>query len=378
MYKKYEYVVIGGGIAGICTAYFLCKHSNSVLLVEEDKAVLNQASKAAGGFLSPLLGKDNTFKSLVNNALKFSVDFYKNILKDDFENKGVYRLAKNEEDRLKFDSYKPFMDFDYKEYEDGFFFDIGSKVSAKDVANALCNDFEIALEYKVKNIKQNKDEKWIINNEIEASKVILTTGYKTDLIDESYFQIRAVWGQRIDILTSTQNSINYHKECSVSSSKKYNNKNLICIGATHHRLDNYTNLEAKEFLKQTQKQNTEKLLSLAEDIIKLDDIEVVNTKIGARACSVDYFPIVGELIDSKKTIEKYPHLVNGSFVTDDKLIKKKGIYVLNGIGGRGFVLSPYLANCLVDYLVNNKPIQYEVLANRLFKRWVKKIKLNNC
>jgi glycine/D-amino acid oxidase-like deaminating enzyme len=118
-------------------------------------------------------------------------------------------------------------------------------------------------------------------------------------------------------------------------------------------------------------------LSLAQDIINLKDIEIIDIKVGARSCSVDYFPMVGELIDSKASIEKYPHLINGSFVTDDKLIKKKNLYIINGVGGRGFVLSPYLANSLVEFLMNKKVINESILTNRLFKRWVKKIKLNN-
>lgn len=82
--------------------------------------------------------------------------------------------------------------------------------------------------------------------------------------------------------------------------------------------------------------------------------------------------MLGKIIDSEKTIEKYPHLKNGSHIKNNMLITKDDLYVINGVGGRGFVLSPYLANLLVENIINQKDIQEEVLTHRLFKRWVKR------
>jgi len=378
MYKNYDYIIVGAGIAGVCTAYFLSKYSKSVLLIDKNDCLLSEASSAAGAFLSPLLGKENPFKALVSDSLDFSIDFYKEILKDDFINCGVCRVPKDENDKQKFEEYESFMDFEYEKTDKGYFFDIGSRITPKDFAQKIKNEFETLLNYKVFSLKQDEKLKWIINDELITSNLILATGHNVNLIKEDYLKIRPVWGQKIDILTSSINCINYHKECSVSSSSKHeNNRHLISIGATHHRFNESSDLECKKLLKEIEEENNEKLLSLAQDIINLKDIEIIDIKVGARSCSVDYFPMLGELIDSKASIEKYPHLINGSFVTDDKLIKKKNLYIINGVGGRGFVLSPYLANSLVEFLINKKSINESILTNRLFKRWVKKIKLNN-
>ena len=48
--------------------------------------------------------------------------------------------------------------------------------------------------------------------------------------------------------------------------------------------------------------------------------------------------------------------------------------MINGVGGRGFVLSPYLANELVEHIINNKEIEDNLTTHRLFKRWAKKQK----
>ena len=118
--------------------------------------------------------------------------------------------------------------------------------------------------------------------------------------------------------------------------------------------------------------DTKKLLEKANDILELENIEVVDIKIGARASSIDYFPMVGNLIDSKNSFKSYPHIKNGAFIKDEQLILYENLYTLNGVGGRGFVLAPYLANILSEFVVNGEEMPKEVLNYRLFKRWAKK------
>ena len=105
---------------------------------------------------------------------------------------------------------------------------------------------------------------------------------------------------------------------------------------------------------------------------RLEDVEVIDIKIGARASSVDYFPMVGKFVDSKKSIEKYPHIKNGTHIKNDNLIMIDDLYVLNGVGGRGFVLSLYLANQLVQNVISNKALDEDITNYRLFSRWAKK------
>ncbi|NLO17076.1 MAG: FAD-dependent oxidoreductase, partial [Arcobacter butzleri] len=119
-------------------------------------------------------------------------------------------------------------------------------------------------------------------------------------------------------------------------------------------------------------EDTQKLLSLANDIIKLDDLEVLEAYGGARASSYDYFPIVGDIIDDEKTLKEFPYLKHGTRVKEDRFTKKDNLFILNGVGGRGFVLSPYIANILVEYIINQKTINEEIRSDRLFKRWVRK------
>lgn len=382
--KTYEHIIIGAGIAGCSLAYFLNKSSKNTLLIDKNSDVAFGASGVAGAFLSPLLGKDNEFKNLVTKALKFSIDFYKQEFSEYLENCGTLRIPKNSLDDEKFQEYIEFMDFEFYEKNNGYFFPIGSSVKPYEICKKLTKDIEKLLSYEVKTLEKTEDF-WLINSEIKAKNIFLTTGANIKLIDEPYFDLRAVWGQKIDILSSTKLFYNYHKECSLSKSIEENKKHKISIGATHNRFEDDMsnssfNLELKDinYINHNEKtlkivqNDTKKLLERAKDILNLEDVEVVDIKIGARASSVDYFPMVGELIDSKKSFKAYPHLKNGAFIKDEQLSLYRNLYTLNGVGGRGFVLAPYLAKILSEFLVNNNELPKEILNFRLFKRWAKK------
>lgn len=379
--QEFDYIVIGAGIAGCSLAHFLSKYSKSVLLIDKNDDVAFGASGAAGAFLSPLLGKPNKFKDLVTNALKFSMNYYKKYFLEDLINCGTCRIPKNSEDEEKFQTYIPYMDFEYEKFEKGYLFKIGSVVKPYEICKKLSNDTAKLFNYEVEKIEKI-DDFWFINNEIKAKNLFLTTGADISLIEEKYLDIRAVWGQKIDVFTTTKVEVNYHKESSLSISNK---DGIVSIGATHHRFDdkkqensydlklkNINKLKHNDYTNNIMQEDVNELLKKANDIKTLDDVKVLDIKIGARASSVDYFPMVGKLVDSQKSFEKYPHLKNGFQIKNENLELIDNLYILNGVGGRGFVLSLYLANNLVENIFNNQELDEEITNFRLFKRWAKK------
>ena len=126
--KKYDYIIIGSGIVGCSLAYFLKKYSNNILLIDKNSDVCFGASGAAGAFLSPLLGIDNSFKTLVTDALKFSTKFYEENFPQSFVKSGTIRIPKNKADEDKFNNYIPYIDFPFEKKENGYYFEIGSTV----------------------------------------------------------------------------------------------------------------------------------------------------------------------------------------------------------------------------------------------------------
>jgi tRNA U-34 5-methylaminomethyl-2-thiouridine biosynthesis protein MnmC len=361
MPKVYDYIIVGAGIAGCSTAFFLSKYNQNILIIDKEK-IASGGSGAAGAFLSPLLGKDNLFKDLVNNALKFSINFYSKNFKNNFDNCGVLRIPQDEIDRDKFKNYKNFMDFKFEEKninnDNGYFFDIGSIVNSKNICKDLIQNIKQKLNYEVKNIEY-KNKTWIINSDIYTKNIILTTGAE-DILNEEYIQIRPVWGQRIDIQSDYDLKYNIHKSHSISK----NINNSISLGATHHIGIKNQNIQMED---------TQKLIEKTKQIIPIDNnIKVTNIYTGCRACSVDYFPIVGEVIDSKKAIEKYPSLKKGTKIPLKNIPKYQNLYIINGVGGRGFVLSPYIANNLVEFIINDKDYEEKTKPDRLFTKWIRK------
>lgn len=366
---NYDYVIIGAGISGCSVAYELSKYNSNILIIDKNVDVASGASGAAGAFLSPLLGKNNPFKDLVTKSLKYSTHFFKTNFPKYINTCGTTRIPQNEIDEEKFKSYIPFMDFDYEKENKGYYFKIGSVVDSFHMCQAMLelSSKSVAKRfgYEVTKVVPSGDS-WIINDEILAKKIIFTTGSEVSLIDQFYLKIRPVWGQRIEVSTSTTFNHNYHKACSISQSKSYKgNKHFVSVGATHHRdVDEIDDIDA----------NTKELLQKANEIKELKDVTVLNHYTGARACSIDYFPIVGNIIDSTKTLADFPYLVNGTHVDSTRFTRFTNAYVLTGVGGRGFVLAPYLASLLVNSIIENKELDKSITIDRLFQREVKRIK----
>jgi len=384
--RIYDYVIIGSGIAGSCIAHEL--KDEDVLILERNATLASGGSGAAGAFLNPLLGKNNNFKTLVNKCLLYANAFYKKTIPSSFFNVGVLRIPKNEEDRAKFEGFKNDNDFEYEEKNDGYFFNIGAHVIAKEACETLSKNAKIKCSYDVKHIKYI-NRLWNINNEILCRNLIITSGKETELFEEDYINIRAVWGEKIDISSTTCISYNAHKDCSLSSSYEKLNagRYKLSIGATHHRFDDkkLENEYQKELdtLNKSYTSNETKCLSTedstslikkANEITKLKDVKILNIRRGARACSFDYLPLLGKVIDSKKTLEAYPYLKKGTKVPRNKFHQHERLFILNGLGGRGFVMAPLLSKMLVAHIKNETELPSDITLDRLFERWVRKIK----
>lgn len=367
--KSYEYIIIGAGISGCCIAYELSKYSNDILIIDRLEDVASGASGAAGAFLSPLLGKPNQFKDLITSSLGHSTQFYTQFFPEHIQRCGTTRIPQNKEDAEKFLSYIPFMDFEYTKEGDGYFFPIGSVVNSRTLCKSMLKKCEKAVEtkfnYEVDTLVY-QDDFWILNGKLRCKNIIIATGSQLNLLNQFYLKIRPVWGQRIDVSTTSSFTHNYHKACSISKSKSlFNGKNCISIGATHHR--DKVGIENRD-------KNSEELLLKANDIYPLTKAEVTAHYSGARACSVDYFPMLGRVIDAKKTLEEFPYLINGTTVDSTRFTRLPNCFLSTGVGGRGYVLAPYLAQTLVNNIIHNKAIDEKLTVERLFKREVKRIK----
>jgi glycine/D-amino acid oxidase-like deaminating enzyme len=344
--RVFDFVVIGGGIAGLLSAYFL-KEYNTLLV--DKKGILEGASKAAGAFLFPKVGINTTYTRFINDAIINSISFY-NSLGINTYTKGVLILPRDERDIEKFKKYEKEIKIPYKKVDGGFFFDIGSVIDPEDVKEKIKVNFE-----KLEVNSLQKNEFWEINGEIKAKNIILATGYES-IIDIPYINIRPIWGERIEIKSTINSKYRlYHKNCSVGIVG-----DIIKIGATHKR----NCLECKENLDEANE-----LINKAREIVDINEFEITDIKGGFRAASVDYFPVVGKIIDVKKTLLNDKHIVKGDMPKEIFYID--GLYIINGMGGRGFSNAYVCAKMLKDFIVDKKDLG--VIDNkRLFIKWARK------
>jgi tRNA 5-methylaminomethyl-2-thiouridine biosynthesis bifunctional protein len=352
----FDYAVIGAGISGASITHFLTQKGQSVALFD-DRGIAGGGSGAAGAFVSPKVSHGGELKAIINEAFIYSTQFYSENFPQFFNQTGVVQLPSNTNELNTYateanNSAKP----DLLELVQGDtthnYEPKAGTVNAKKMCEALAQKATF-FNQKINSLLYN-DNFWQLD-EFQAKHVILTTGAYSNLLGEEYLGIRPVWGQRCDVTTTTKVDVNYHKGVSVAKTDEEGN---FAIGATHQRfvLD-----------QPCSDQENEKLIEKAINYLKLENINVVKSYCGARAASNDYVPLVGRVVDSAKTVESYPSLKKGTKIPKENFVYYPNLFMINGLGGRGFVLGPFLADQLLCGQVDG------VLdPTRMFVRWVRK------
>jgi len=370
----YDFLIIGAGSAGANCAYTLNKAGKKVLIVDKE-GVAKGASGAAGAFLSPLPGKKNSYNSLVNTALSYSMDFYEKLMPETITKKGVLRVSndnfndaklKDNELNNKYLSTDDLHEISkqFKEI-DGYFYSNAAIINPSEVCQNLIKDCDF---YHI-DIKELKlvDGYYHIDN-IKAKNIILSQGVNIPLINYPYVKISPMFGLKIDVKTSTNIPFNIHKSISISTNKK---DGTVAIGATQENhssvdIECTTTCDKCSFYIDKDKEDVASLIKQSKELIKLDDLEILKISKGARATIKSYFPVVGKIIDYDSSIKKHPSIKKGTKVPEDLLEYYPNIYTINALGSRGFVFGPYLANILKENILDGVDIPKDISLEKLF------------
>jgi len=367
--KTYDVIVVGAGIAGCSSAYFLKQRGLKVLVLDRAGVAVEGGSSAAGAFVSPKIGKGSSLQSLTNEAFEFSKNFYLETFSEHFRQTGVIRIPKDEDDAKKFSEYETFNsstrqwissenleELGIKKPFESLLFDEAGVCESSNMCQAFLKD----IEYQRHDVKflSYEDDKWEVG-EYRAKKLILATGYENKFFDMRYMGIKGTWGTRGDYKSSLNLDISMHKKISISA----NIDGVIKIGATHEKEVNTCIRCGEEPLKD--------LLSVASTMVDTSDFKLQETFCGMRAGSKDYFPLLGSVISVYEMLENYPKLPRGERLKEAP-IKMDNLYVCNGLGGRGFVFAPFMGKMLADNIVDGTPIDERINPDRLFLKWCRK------
>ncbi|ACM93579.1 FAD dependent oxidoreductase [Nautilia profundicola AmH] len=361
--KHFDFIIIGGGIAGLLAAYEFKEYNT--LLIDEDGILTSGASAAAGAFLFPKVGFDTAYTRFINNAIVDSLSFYEKVGIDTHKI-GVTLLPRDERDIEKFKKYEKEIRLPFEKKYGGFFFKDGGVVFPEEVKEKIKVDYEIN---QIKNLYKD-GEYWCVG-EYKTKNVILATGYK-EIIDIPYINIRPIWGERIEgrgeingkwkTYPTSQNGklkevlpCHFHKNCSLTEVD-----GIIKIGATHKR-NCYECHENEE--------EAYELIEKAKEIVDIQNFKISKIIGGFRAASVDYFPVVGKIIDVNESLSMNPKIVKGEMPKFLNFID--GLYIINGMGGRGFSNAYACAKALKEHIINEKELGI-LDSKRLFIKWARK------
>jgi tRNA 5-methylaminomethyl-2-thiouridine biosynthesis bifunctional protein len=330
----HDFLVIGGGIGGASISYFLHRAGYSVALLEK-RGLGFGGSGAAGAFIHWKLEKDGDLAKLNNLATSFSLQFYEKYFPTHFH-KAISDYYKIDGDITKV---------------------VSGVVDATLILKAMTKGIRV-YETNVEELKRVSGV-WNLNGH-KGRKIIFATGAFPFPIYEPYIQIRPIWGQRIDVHSQTKTRLIQHNEVSISQSIW----GIHRIGATHHR---------NVFSKEVSYEESDKLLQKALKIVNLEEAVISKTYSGTRSASTDFFPILGKIVNSNETKQKFPQIRNGRAYSHEDYVYYKNIYLFTGFGGHGFTLAPYLSYKFIKNLKSGKEFLDDfVEPHRFFTRWVKK------
>ncbi|MDF1877646.1 FAD-binding oxidoreductase [Sulfurimonas sp. SAG-AH-194-L11] len=361
----FDIAIIGAGINGCACAYELTKKGKRVALFDKD-GVASGGSGAAGAFISPKFSKSGELKELLHCAFVYSMDYYEKEFPHILQKSKLLHIAKDEADDEILRVYKEHTDlelFDTPKNERESLVIKAGLVNAKALCNAMAKSAQ-SIKEEVTSLEYDNGV-WIINETYTAKEIILATGAYKQIIQEPYIQLRGIWGHRIDVETTTKNPHSIHQYVSISPSEN----GALAIGATHNvHYHPQTSTGAYNV-----QEGREELLEKASRSIKLENVKVVKDYTGLRSGSFDYLPLVGSLVLSHETLKNK----NIHFQTKKPNYWEYTYYpqltMINGSGGYGFVLAPYLAKILTENIHTSKEIPKGLLPARFFARWAKKI-----
>ena len=239
--KKYDVIVVGAGIAGCSSAYFLKQKGLKVLVIDRSGVAASGGSAAAGAFVSPKIGKGSELQTLTNEAFEFSKNFYLQNFPKYFTQTGVIRIPKDEDDAKKFKEYEAHNEAKRKllslaeldalgidnSYESVLFSEAGV-CDAPKMCEAILED----LEYEQHELKSlvYEDGCWIVGDYC-TQYLVLATGYENKYFDMRYMGVKGTWGSRGDYETDIDLDVSMHKQISVSA----NIDGIVKLGATHEK-----------------------------------------------------------------------------------------------------------------------------------------------
>ncbi|MFN6943638.1 MAG: NAD(P)/FAD-dependent oxidoreductase [Cytophagaceae bacterium] len=348
--KKYDYIIIGQGIAGTILGYILLKKGYKILIVNNSSA--NTSSQVAAGICNPVTGKKMNLTWAAPKLFPYLNSFYKdfeNFLGEDFfhpmpiyrpyvsveeqnywqaklENPTVQSVVNENPDDQK---YEPYIHCPYN----GFEIKMGGWLDLPKMLSSFKKHLEengLYIEASFLHEDLYLDDV-ILWGDFEARGLIFCDGSSGPA--NPYFRWLPFTLTRGDILTL------YSKELKIKNI--VNKGGIFILPLGNNRFRSGATYDWKFIDPGPSEKGREEIRQKLEKILKVP-FEIVDHHAGVRPAVVDRKPLLGV----------HPEI--------------KNIFIFNGLGTKGVSLAPYFAEEMSEFLISGKDPEPTVNINRFF------------
>lgn len=345
-----DYIIVGNGLAGISFAEIALQNNKSIYVFDNNS---QPSSRVAGGLYNPVVLKRFSEVWKAKEQIDFAFPLYHTIQAKlnvvfDFELPILRKLYSVEEQNNWFQAadkpnLAPFLDsklvttsydsiaapFHYGKVNHTGYLEISILIEAYTNYLKLLNCFS-SEPFDYDNIDFLENE--VQYKDIKAKHIIFAEGF--GLHSNPFFNDLPLDGTKGELLIIKAPNLKLDVVIKSSVFILPIGNDLYKVGATYDWSDKTNNpTEAGK----------QELIEKLNELISCD-YEIVQHFAGVRPTVKDRRPLVG-------THPKYPQL-----------------HVLNGLGTRGVMLGPYLANQLFEHIENQLPLEKEIDIIRCYKK----------
>jgi len=344
--KQVDYSIVGCGLASIAFCEQLRAHNKSFVVFDDAS---QQSSIVAAGLYNPVILKRFTPVWKAKEQLALALPTYKAIednlsIKIDHRLRILRRFASVEEQNLWFSALdKPLLEPYLKpQLIKTSPATINAPFGFGEVLHAGWLDTELLIKIYKQNLQNNNqllNETFDYNaisfsndavqyKDVVSQHIVFAEGF--GLKHNPYFSHLPLNGTKGEVLTikAADLKIDYAIKASVFIIPKGNG--VFTVGSTYN-WDDKTNLPTEN--------GKAELLSKLRTFVTCD-VEVIDHVAGIRPTVKDRRPLVGQHHEHKQ------------------------LFVLNGLGTRGVMLAPYVAQQLYQFIEHKRPLQDEITIER--------------
>lgn len=345
-----DYIVVGGGLAGICFTEMALQRNKRVLMIDSGERT---SSLVAGGMYNPVVLKRFTEIWKAEEQLKLASHFYTSLenklgLKFDYRIPLYRKIWSIEEQNNWFcaadkpNLSKYLISNIHKETISGIKAAYGfGEVNDTGYVNTKCliegyrNYLKGEKSYLQEQFQYAEltytDEK-VSYKGIEAKHIVFAEGF--GMQSNPFFKSLPLDGTKGELLVIRVPGLNLEK---IIKSTVF----IIPIGGDLYKVGATYNWEDKSEI--PTKEGRDELIKGLDELLEMD-YEIVDQIAGVRPTVKDRRPLVGESTESDR------------------------IHILNGLGTRGVLLGPFLAEKLLNHIEDAVPLEDQVSIARYKKR----------